>query len=202
MKKTERAFEYWFASIHGLTDEKKIRLRSCMKSGEAIYYIEETELGRMKFLNDTDRNTIMQEQKTRDPEEEWARVTNSGIWMSLWFEETYPARLSDISDKPYALYGKGNLPKDKEPSAAIVGARGCTAYGEECARWFAKEMAKNGIQIISGLARGIDGSAQRGALMGGGDDLCSVGKWCGYLLSERAYRVIYGYSGAWRRDSF
>ena len=63
MNHTARAFEYWFASIPGLTDEKKILLRSCMKSGEAIYYIEETELGRMKFLNETDRNTIMQEQK-------------------------------------------------------------------------------------------------------------------------------------------
>ena len=65
MNHTARAFEYWFASIPGLTDEKKILLRSCMKSGEAIYYIEETELGRMKFLNETDRNTIMQEQKER-----------------------------------------------------------------------------------------------------------------------------------------
>ena len=175
MNHTARAFEYWFASIPGLTDEKKILLRSCMKSGEAIYYIEETELGRMKFLNETDRNTIMQEQKKRDPKEEWARVTDSGIWMSLSFEETYPARLSCISDKPYALYGKGHLPKDKEPSAAIVGARACTAYGEECARWFAEELVKNGIQIISGMARGIDGSAQRGALTGGGTTYAVLG---------------------------
>ena len=175
MNHTARAFEYWFASIPGLTDEKKILLRSCMKSGEAIYYIEETELGRMQFLNETDRNTIMQEQKKRDPKEEWARVADSGIWMSLSFEETYPARLSCISDKPYALYGKGNLPKDKEPSAAIVGARACTAYGEECARWFAEEMVKNGIQIISGMARGIDGSAQRGALTGGGTTYAVLG---------------------------
>ena len=175
MNHTARAFEYWFASIPGLTDEKKILLRSCMKSGEAIYYIEETELGRMQFLNETDRNTIMQEQKKRDPKEEWARVADSGIWMNLSFEETYPARLSCISDKPYALYGKGNLPKDKEPSAAIVGARACTAYGEACARWFAEEMVKNGIQIISGMARGIDGSAQRGALTGGGTTYAVLG---------------------------
>ena len=85
---------------------------------------------------------LCRSKKKRDPKEEWARVTDSGIWMSLSFEETYPARLSCISDKPYALYGKGHLPKDKEPSAAIVGARACTAYGEECARWFAEEMVK------------------------------------------------------------
>lgn len=175
MKDTERAFEYWFASISGLTDEKKLRLRACMKSGEAIYYIEEKELKRMQFLNDTDRNTIMQEQKVRTPKEEWEQLISAGIWMSLCFEETYPTRLSDISDKPYALYGKGNLPKDDEPSAAIVGARACTAYGEECAGWFAKEMARHGIQIVSGLARGIDGSAQRGALMGEGRTYAVLG---------------------------
>ncbi len=175
MKKTERAYEYWFASIPGLSDEKKIRLRSCVESAKAIYNIEETELGQMKFLNDSDRNTIMQEKKRRNLHREWEQVQAAEIWMSLSFEETYPRRLRDISDQPYALYVKGCLPKEDQPAAAIVGARNCTAYGEECARWFAKEMAKHGIQIISGMARGIDGSAQRGALMGMGSTYAVLG---------------------------
>lgn len=85
-------------------------------------------------------------------------MTDSGIWMSLSFEETYPARLSCISDKPYALYGKGHLPKDKEPSAAIVGARACTAYGEECARWFAEELVKTGSRSSAGWRAGSTGA--------------------------------------------
>lgn len=175
MKKAERAYEYWFASIRGLSDEKKIRLRSQVDSAKKIYYIEETDLKQIKFLNEIDCNTIMQEQKNREPEQEWKHVSENRIWMSLCFEETYPSRLRVISDKPYALYVKGNLPVGSKPAAAIVGARDCTSYGEECARWFAEEMARRGVYIISGLARGIDGSAQRGALMGGGQTYAVLG---------------------------
>ena len=63
---------------------------------------------------------------------------------------------------------KGRLPREAAFCAAIVGARKCTPYGEEMALDYGKCLAEHGIQIISGMARGIDGAGQRGALNGGG----------------------------------
>lgn len=82
-------------------------------------------------------------------------------------EELYPEKLQHLSDAPEGIYVIGNLPDPKKPSVAIVGARMCSPYGRGQALSFAKTLSANGIQIISGLARGVDGYSHRGALEGG-----------------------------------
>ena len=89
----------------------------------------------------------------------------------------YPERMMPFSDMPEGIYVKGRLPRDDRPSAAIVGGRVCSAYGREQARRFAREMAASGVQIISGLASGIDAAAHEGALEGGGTTFAVLG--CG-----------------------
>ena len=64
------------------------------------------------------------------------------------------------------LYVKGNLPQEDKATAAVIGARNCTAYGREAANYMARELAAAGIQIISGMALGIDGAGHEGALNG------------------------------------
>lgn len=71
----------------------------------------------------------------------------------------------------------GRMPEKKRPAVAIVGARRSSAYGNEIARNFARELAKAGVQIISGMAWGIDGCAHEGALEAGGDTFAVLG--CG-----------------------
>ena len=88
--------------------------------------------------------------------------------MIPYFSEEYPKKLTNISQPPYALYVKGSLPRENQVSVAIVGARRCTHYGEQIALEYGEALASEGIQIISGMARGIDGAGQRGALNAGG----------------------------------
>ena len=92
-------------------------------------------------------------------------------------KKEYPERMMPFSDMPEGIYVKGRLPRDDRPSAAIVGGRVCSAYGREQARRFAREMAASGVQIISGLASGIDAAAHEGALEGGGTTFAVLG--CG-----------------------
>lgn len=67
------------------------------------------------------------------------------------------------------LYGRGALPLfDEEAAIAVVGTRSCTPYGVAVAEEFGYEMAKQGALVVSGMARGIDAAAQRGALRAGG----------------------------------
>ena len=82
-----------------------------------------------------------------------------------------------ITDPPYALYVLGSLPDENVKSAAIVGARNCTSYGEQMALQYGKCLGHAGVQVISGMARGIDGAGQRGALNGDGTTFAVLG--CG-----------------------
>ncbi len=82
-------------------------------------------------------------------------------------DEDYFSKLHDLYDKVYVLYFIGRLPKNKI-NISIVGARKCTHYGRSVAKKFARELASKGVNIISGLALGVDSAAHLGALEAGG----------------------------------
>jgi len=96
-----------------------------------------------------------------------------GVHFVSLYDSSYPHRLRDIPDAPEALFFYGRLPDDSLPSVAVIGARNCSGYGRQMAREFARELAENGIQVISGMARGIDGLAEDAAMSAGGY-ACSV----------------------------
>ena len=79
----------------------------------------------------------------------------------------YPQKLNNYPKMPEILFVKGNLPDAKKPTAAIVGARACSPYGRIQAFRYAKILSSAGVQIISGMAYGIDAEAHKGALEGG-----------------------------------
>lgn len=166
--KTDIEYEYWLANIHPLSDKKKYRLREACKSGAGVYYIEETALKKMEFLTAEDRSTILRAAKNTSIRQSYEQGIEKGIAFIPWFDKRYPRRLTKIPSPPYAIYVKGSLPDEQCPSVAIVGARRCTSYGEQMALLFAENLAAAGVQIISGMARGIDGAGQRGALNAGG----------------------------------
>jgi DNA processing protein len=90
-----------------------------------------------------------------------------------------PPLLRAIHDPPACLYVRGEAPDDllERPSVAVVGARACSPYGALVARMLGSELAAAGLVVISGLARGIDGEAHRGALAAGGATVAVLG--CG-----------------------
>jgi DNA processing protein len=90
-----------------------------------------------------------------------------------------PPRLRAIHDPPKRLYLRGEAPPEllAEPSVAIVGARACSPYGRQVARMLGRELAAAGVVVVSGLARGVDGEAHRGALDAGGHTVAVLG--CG-----------------------
>ena len=90
-------------------------------------------------------------------------------------EQEYPQRLKYIKSPPKALYVKGKLPRPERLSVAIVGARQCSVYGRNMAREMGEALAREGVQIISGMASGIDGEAQKGALDAGGETYAVLG---------------------------
>lgn len=168
-------YEYWLAGMEKLSDRKKYLLRTHMKSAKAVYYIEETELKRLSFLNEKDCHTIKQAKKDKDISKRYEALCKQNVRLVTAVSADYPVRLKELSDKPYALYVKGKLPEEQACSVAMVGARICTPYGEKYAYEFARRLSECGVQIISGLAHGIDGMGHRGALMGRGKTFAVMG---------------------------
>jgi DNA processing protein len=94
-------------------------------------------------------------------------------------EPAFPPLLGAIHDPPPGLFlrGAGGFELLARPSVAIVGARSCSPYGSQVARAGARELAAAGLVVASGLARGVDGEAHRGALEAGGVTIAVLG--CG-----------------------
>lgn len=107
----------------------------------------------------------------------YAKLIRKDIHWTHLSKKNYPMRLKEIGDPPLMLFYKGRLPDEERPSVAIVGARECSPYGERTAKMFARELSSVGVQIISGMARGVDGISQRGAISVGGNTFGVLG--CG-----------------------
>jgi DNA processing protein len=107
--------------------------------------------------------------------EEQARVARSGLRVIVWGDAAYPSLLRHIASAPLVLYLRGTLEPGDEAAVAIVGARHATDYGETVAHELALELSRRGLTIVSGLARGIDAAAHRGALEATGRTLAVLG---------------------------
>lgn len=92
-------------------------------------------------------------------------------------EDEFPEKLRGIPNAPHGIYVKGRLPDPEKKTVSIIGARNNSEYGRGAAEYFAKELSKHGVQIVSGMARGIDGISQSAALASGGSSFGVLG--CG-----------------------
>ena len=105
-------------------------------------------------------------------------------------DKAFPEKLLELHDCPKGIYVRGNLPDPSKKSVAIVGARMCSAYGRATASYFARVLAAHDVQIISGLALGIDGAAHEGALMAKGKTFAVMAGGCD-IIYPRSHVGLY-----------
>lgn len=105
---------------------------------------------------------------SNDAEDQWRRCHEHGFQMLLRGTDDYPQNLREVEDAPPVLFCRGEVTEQDQMAVAIVGSRRCTVYGQQQAEKLARALAMAGITIVSGLARGIDAAAHRGALAVGG----------------------------------
>lgn len=99
-------------------------------------------------------------------------INKEKVKILKWGDKNYPKKLEQIYNPPKQIYVLGDETILNQNSVAIIGCREATSYGREIAYYFAREFAKNGIHVISGLARGVDSQAHKGAL----DSIEHIGK--------------------------
>ncbi len=120
-------------------------------------------------------DAVTELQRRADPERELERVRAAGAAALTWLDPEYPALLKEIHDPPPVLYVKGELLPEDAQAVAMVGTRRATVYGRDVAERIAHDLAAAGMAVISGLAKGIDTHAHRGALAGGGRTVAVLG---------------------------
>lgn len=172
-------YEYWLASLVSLSGRKKIYLRTLFMEAEGLYRARPETLERICALTKRERKVIQMAQGRSEDELEsqLEYCIQNQIHLAVWGQEDYPARLEHIYNPPYALFYRGNCPHSTQRSIGVVGARNCTHYGRTVAEQIGKGLALAGVRVISGMAAGIDGAAQRGALLGQGGTCAVLG--CG-----------------------
>ena len=149
---------YWFW-INNITGIANIKLRYLFKvfdTPEDIYKASDKMFEGIMGIKPDDIYSIKESRKSEYIYREYSELDKKNIKFTYPGKYNYPERLMNIYDYPYIIYYKGSLPQSDVPSVAIVGARNCTEYGRSVAGRFAEDFADMGIQVISGMALGID----------------------------------------------
>lgn len=173
----EDYYWYWVNNIVGISNAKLKKLFAVFDTPEEIYKASDRLLESVKDIRQTDIATIKESRKDDYIYRQYSDIERQGIRFTYPGHINYPDKLLNIYDYPYILYYKGKLPDTDKPSVAIVGARNCTEYGRMVAQHFGESFAGMGLQVISGMALGIDAAAQKGAIKNGGYSLAVLG--CG-----------------------
>lgn len=164
--------------INGLGCQKMKMLLGVFGTAEKAWQADLKELEK-SGIGDNIAQKIADERKNINPDEEWEKLKKENIKMITLTDENYPALLKEISSSPYIIYVKsaagGSYDFNAEPMIAIVGSRKYTQYGKQAAENFARELARVGITVVSGMAIGIDSFAHRGALEAGGKTIAVLG---------------------------
>jgi len=159
----------WLSALTDVTVQRKLRLLEELGSPENIYYADAEEITRCLQERLRPDCSLLQPHSLMRAEEILALCQQQNIQVMTIADAIYPDRLRNIYDPPVVLYCKGKLPVlEEEAAIALVGTRNASPYGLDAAEKLGFGLAKHGAVVVSGLARGIDSYAVRGALRAGG----------------------------------
>lgn len=174
-------YQYWLSNVKGMTSGKILCMQNEVEGAQEIYGLSDAALRKIKGITAADAEAIIESRKTWNLDEELFKLRERGIGFVCREQKIYPERLNQIRNPPYALYYIGELPDLTRKTVAIVGARDCTNYGAQVAEKLGYALGQQGVNVVSGLARGVDAEAHLGclrahgrtyAVLGNGINLC------------------------------
>lgn len=171
----EKIYACWLDSVYWLSARAKYSLLGEAGSMRGIYNMSEDHVA--AFIGRKGSERFIQHKKRYSPQKVWNYMSEIGISYTCCMEPGFPEKFAGIPDPPFGIFYKGRLPKPDVPAVAMIGARKCSAYGKYMAEQFAAAFAQAGVDVISGMARGIDSISQESAVKAGGSSYAVLG--CG-----------------------
>ncbi len=170
----EKAFWIAFNQVPGIGPARLAALIDVCGSVEAAW---KAPIQRLKEagLDRRSLESLLAMRRSLDLDVAWQRVVQSGARVYTWNDDDYPENLRQVPLSPPVIFAQGELVEDDRLAVALVGTRQASAYGREVARGLARELAHNGVTVVSGLALGIDATAHEAALEAGGRTIAVLG---------------------------
>ena len=150
-------------------------LLRCFGSPDRVFTSRRRELEGIPGLKGNTIEAIKSSSLRKTAEREMTRLRTLNIQIVQWGTEKYPKYLANIPDPPPIVYMRGTLLPEDERAVAVVGSRQASTYGLSVCKKICQELAWQGWTVVSGMARGIDSAAHKGALEGGGRTLAVWG---------------------------
>ena len=160
----EKRYWIWLSLIKNLGPKRKLKLLELYQNPEKIYKLTKEELLKIEGIGEETAKNIILSKNEKIIEHHIKYMQENNIDIIHIYEESYPQILKEIYDPPISLYIKGNKEILNNKNIGIVGCRECTDYGKKAAKYFAYNLAKENINIVSGLAKGVDSFAHLGCL--------------------------------------
>ena len=158
----------WLTELPGLTNQTRLALLRHFPTPEDVYYADPEEVLLTEGIT-REQAKLLEDKDCSGADRILADCQRLDLDILTIQDAGYPNRLRNIYDPPCLLYVRGRLPAfDDEASIAVVGTRDCTPYGVSSAEKLGYGLAAGGAVVVSGLARGVDSAALRGALRAGG----------------------------------
>lgn len=165
----------WLAELRGLANQTRLALLRHFNTPEDVFYADPGEILLTEGIT-REQAALLEDHSLAAADKILADCQRLGMHILTLQDAGYPGRLKNIYDPPSLLYVKGRLPAfDEELAVAVVGTRDCTPYGVACAEKLGYGLSCGGAVVVSGLAKGIDAAAARGALRAGGVTVGVVG---------------------------
>lgn len=159
----EKKYWIWLSLIPNLGSKKKQELLKRYESPEIIYHLEEKELFNIKGMGEKTIKSILDKSIKACVEKHMEYMIRNNIEIISIKDEEYPQILKETYAPPISLYCKGDSSILNQKSIGIVGCREATEYGKSAAKYFGYHLAKQNVNIVSGLAKGVDSYAHIGA---------------------------------------
>lgn len=182
----------WLSSVDGIGPSRFYRLLSQYEDAHVVWDDPDDE--GLAFLGPKTLKSLRAARSQEYYFRLFADMERAGMRAVTRISDDYPQALNTIHDPPPTLYVRGDAPLEGERMFAIVGSRRATRDGKRAAREFAATLAREGVCVVSGLARGVDTCAHEGALEGGGATIAVLGSGADVIYppenEELAARIL------------
>ena len=185
----EKYYKIWITLIPKLGVKRYLNLIKRLKNNKNIFNASYNELKGIELINNQIIQEILNVKHKQTAKNHLKYIICNKIEIISILDKNYPLDLKNTYNPPICIYIKGNQKIFELKSIAIIGCRDCTKYGIEMAKEFSYKLAKNNINIVSGLARGIDSYAHFGAICANGITTAVLGNGLDTIYPKENYNL-------------
>lgn len=183
-----RKYWIWLSSL-AIGEKRLKKLLNKYNKIEEIWNANEKELIEIEGIGEILANKIASNENKQKIEKYINKMEQENIEAITIDDELYPTKLKNIYDKPLVLYVKGNKEILNQFSLAVIGCRNCSKYGRDIARNIGYSLAKHNINVISGMAKGVDSYSHIGCMNGCGKTIAVLGSGLDCIYPKESINI-------------